>query len=1546
MSSVLKELPIIIFTEAQMSSYRRSAPTSGKRLHRHCESCHSKYCKAPIEITLSCMIINCRLLCGASFHMCKEDEHILLCPNEKVPCINANYGCPFTMFRSKLAKHLEVCPASVVVCSMDWNRWPIEDIKSPFFSNLMKDINEHQALDLSTALRDQKQLCGRLKMRSFFPQLMQEPEEPIPTEEEAETGHEFLVNESHMNCMESEVSMNGPVNVDMKEYAAKDLTVNTEKYHVFEKMFSKERGGCKQAQEEELKKKVQKDRNEPKKGEHNSSNADQQGAKSKTVKDGDAVRPDISKTGFAPWQKGVLERLSQEVNPKEYNMYVVHHGRMLLSFGQIKACTPREEDFVYGSLEPIPVQTLRSFSVPISYRHKRIEQKDSATRVRTEHKSVDTSDLGLSTIEDTEKMDEMFATLLCAAEVEIRGHKISETVALDGLYIDIANQTYDFPAAPFGYNATLADITEDRDVKLYLQIDTECVTLRHNKNTSAFTFMCEHFFRRDEFASHFKNVHSDIQSCLNGWFEERCPLAYLGCTFRQRRLQPSTHKATVFFNQDLSTFILRPDIATPLVADSQIDPFEYENSLSDLPFEVLRQIAKYLDSFSLSQLALVSRLFRDVSATFLHDRGMVSLKWRKKLYTHGATKWKSSTGRQKTSGSKLHKHCENCHNRRCKVPLEISVSCMIINCRLLCGASFHMCKEDEHILLCPNEKVPCINVHYGCPFTMCRSKLAKHLKVCPASVVVCSMEWNRWPIEETEPPEFYKNVLKENYIQEPLDLSMALRDQRNLFQSLKMKTIFPELIEKIEEKSVIQELEGAVGGVPKDQQDTSKTLGDVPGLEPEERELTQEEREAIARDTNVSGIEMYDVWERMFSMELSGCKQTVKTLGTNPVLSTKELKSQENPSKLEVLKEETETSIGNSDTLMFMPHFNPYEMDEDKFLIAASLFACDTRPHKTFVYKHLEPMKIKTVRTFKVPTSFMARASRIRNPFHYKKESKAVDTADLSTEIEETPKWDEVQATLLCSLEKELRGHLIAESSFADAVLRDEGTQTYDFYSAPFKADASLADLTSERALQLHVQLQTESVTNRHNKCSSAFTYLCSHTYRRDEFSSHYKNVHSDIQFQLNGWFEHRCPLAYSGCTFSQRQLRPSTHKAMVSYDKDLSTFTLRPEVPSILYEGVRTVTMERKRARNQDALSKLPFEVLIHIAGFLDSVTLSQLALVSRLMREVCGILLQERGMVSLKWEKKTYSHGGWCWRAKQKVWEFSNLFYPVDNWCLDTFPSMSEHLKVCPYYEKEKRTEPVPLTGVFDCDEKEKAQNLVSTFINLCQDFCRVQDGKPGEPGVSGRDGWPGQKGDKGEPGLQVQLSKEALAAFKGDEGEDGPVGDIGAKGFSGSLGPPGPVGPPGNPGSSTGEIISKKDQAAFTAVRKTNKNPDYNRPVEFSEELANLNNDFNIKTGYFTCKIAGVYYFVFHSVSEGDLCLNLLSDNDARVSLKFCDFNQRKTSISQVMSGGVVIKLNKGHKVWLEPFKFAGHSRETNKMSKTEMTVFSGFLIFASG
>lgn len=119
-----------------------------------------------------------------------------------------------------------------------------------------------------------------------------------------------------------------------------------------------------------------------------------------------------------------------------------------------------------------------------------------------------------------------------------------------------------------------------------------------------------------------------------------------------------------------------------------------------------------------------------------------------------------------------------------------------------------MCKEGEHALLCPNEKVPCLNAAFGCPIIMPRSWQAGHLQVCPASVVCCSMEWIRWPADEAyanthldvhaPTHTLHENLLKEQKAGEQLDLAMALDDQRHLYARMKMKTLYPEMIEKVE----------------------------------------------------------------------------------------------------------------------------------------------------------------------------------------------------------------------------------------------------------------------------------------------------------------------------------------------------------------------------------------------------------------------------------------------------------------------------------------------------------------------------------------------------------------------------------------------------------------------------------------------------------------------------------------------------------------------------------------------------------------------------
>ncbi|XP_018429136.1 PREDICTED: F-box only protein 40 [Nanorana parkeri] len=669
-----------------------------------------------------------------------------------------------------------------------------------------------------------------------------------------------------------------------------------------------------------------------------------------------------------------------------------------------------------------------------------------------------------------------------------------------------------------------------------------------------------------------------------------------------------------------------------------------------------------------------------------------------------------------------HRHCQNCFNKRCQAPINSGVSCVMISCRSHCGATFHMCKEEEHQLLCPNDWVPCLNSVFGCPFYMNRCKQARHLKVCPASVVCCSMEWNRWPILDKD-QTLYENLLKEEESEECLDLALSLQDQKVLFRSLKLAELFPELSEEPQNTISLDRPDegleaGAVGGTdPSNVTYTSST---------EEGGLTQFEREALARGQLDHDFGQFSKWEAMFSKELraseylekaagqstSASDGTSNTPGGKPKEGEKQPESDEAKKDEELkrthmeLREKTGLAPWQEGVLERLKSevdcgsYNMYIVHHGSMLIRFGQMAACTPREKDFVYGNLEAQTVETVCTFKVPTSYCGRRAKLGDDNHKKeKDVKLVDTSDLGLPEEDLSQSKSIYTILMCALERELKGHGVSQMKALDGLLIDFGTQTYNFGQDPFTKKTVLLDLITEkemRRLGLKLDILSESVSGRHNKSNSSFTFSCQLFFRRDEFSSHFKNAHCDIQSSLGGWFQQRCPLAYLGCTYLQNRFRPAGVKSRVIYNKQLKTFAVKPLVDCSLYDGVRPNLSRSHRGKSKDSLSNLPLEVLQHVAGFLDSFSLCQLSQVSSLMRDVCTSLLHERGMVHLLWEKKTYSHGGSSWRCRKKVWNFSSLFSPVHHWTFDDISSVSEHLKVCPFNSPERKEKPFQLPSV----------------------------------------------------------------------------------------------------------------------------------------------------------------------------------------------------------------------------------------------------------
>lgn len=520
----------------------------------------------------------------------------------------------------------------------------------------MKEIPSEECLDTALALQDQKVLFKSLKMVELFPET-REPTEEEPTMNGKASWEEMggavgganadLVPHSSLVATKEEMA---ELSQEERQVLAKTKEgIDLDKFNKWENIFSKEHAAS--ALTNSSVSCENKSSNGPGKEQISVSNdmIGEVSAKEKEAQENQRQQDyhaAMETTGLAPWQDGVLERLKSAVDAKDYNMYLVHNGRMLIHFGQMPACTPKDKDFVYGNLEAQEVKTVYTFKVPVSYCGKRARVGDAMMSCKpSEHKAVDTSDLGI-TVEDLPKSDLIKTTLLCALERELKGHVISESRSIDGLFMDFATQTYNFEPEQFSSGTVLADLlTTANPEGLHVELHSECVTRRHNKSSSVFTFTCNKFFRRDEFPLHFKNVHTDIQSCLDGWFQHRCPLAYLGCTFIQNHFRPPGQKAKLIYSQELKTFAIKPEVASELNEGRKKNHLsgpggKGQNSLTSLPLEILQYIAGFLDSISLSQLSQVSVLMRNICATLLQERGMVLLQWKKKKYSHGGTSWR------------------------------------------------------------------------------------------------------------------------------------------------------------------------------------------------------------------------------------------------------------------------------------------------------------------------------------------------------------------------------------------------------------------------------------------------------------------------------------------------------------------------------------------------------------------------------------------------------------------------------------------------------------------------------------------------------------------------------------------------------------------------------------------------------------------------------------------------------------------------------------------------------------------------------------------
>lgn len=259
---------------------------------------------------------------------------------------------------------------------------------------------------------------------------------------------------------------------------------------------------------------------------------------------------------------------------------------------------------------------------------------------------------------------------------------------------------------------------------------------------------------------------------------------------------------------------------------------------------------------------------------------------------------------------------------------------------------------------------------------------------------------------------------------------------------------------------------------------------------------------------------------------------------------------------------------------------------------------------------------------------------------------------------------------------------------------------------------AAGACYASRPGVPLNIELCVEFLTHYQLKPDRVYTFACGQVFRRDEYAWHYQNVHRDIHCGLNGWLEQRCPLAQYGCSFSRRRFRPAPSGSQLVFSELLESFGMT--FPSPLAGGGEAPPSGRHVAKQPGsrghlpnghsrsngssdepadmeactgpAFSDFPFEVLQHIATFLDAFSLNNFSLVSKRLRDVSCSLLENRGMVVFNWERR----GKRCWGLHSKSWYFSNGFSPIRQWLFSDEEHMSSHLKECRFFDRNVKKVP----------------------------------------------------------------------------------------------------------------------------------------------------------------------------------------------------------------------------------------------------------------
>lgn len=536
-----------------------------------------------------------------------------------------------------------------------------------------------------------------------------------------------------------------------------------------------------------------------------------------------------------------------------------------------------------------------------------------------------------------------------------------------------------------------------------------------------------------------------------------------------------------------------------------------------------------------------------------------------------------------------------------------------------CGASFHMCKATEHEELCPYLHVPCLNASFGCDKLMQRQDRVRHLKKCPASIVTCSAEWNRWPV-------FCRNRLKTVPFRQKnpraeegqLDFDLALRDQRIIPDLRKMpRRTRLALRNNLTRRHPALPAPSNLRRKSSAKDSNAESLKLTAQFEVSDSEPIRDNISGLAKMFGKDQMKMYKRWQDDVDSAIARTGQPV-------------------PKKYWEFEELEKGNIHKHCAYCMQLECDRQEKYYDQeegwreccglkicdWGCGASFHRCKASEHKIICPLYEEEGEFDWIcrdRTFK----------------------KKKDVA---------PPLKPIEGLLTGPGESVSKDHLVMSRG---------------------KSIPAPPPMPGNLHSGLRFALGVETVTRLQQKPKEMYTFLCGQDLRRDEYEFHVKNVHNDIHGGLNNWMEARCPLACFGCGFAARRMYPGNHPGnKVVFSKINDSFGIRPH---------QEQGMDERRC--DPGLIELPVELLEKIFHYLDSLSLSCVSLVSSGLREIACSLLDMRGCLSLQWERVDKEGDGVQWAVAYKRWFYSCGFDPVTRWGHNTDAKVANHLKTCPY-------------------------------------------------------------------------------------------------------------------------------------------------------------------------------------------------------------------------------------------------------------------------